>query len=160
LPLLNDFWRDVVSLVGFAFTTAGLVYAILQIRKTKSAAEAAEAAAKRAILESRRNFQRYAAGNAHRFINEAKRHVDRLEWEQAATRLGDLADQVAQLVQSDEEWRPLIDELRTWAATCNRFAAGGRGKFRSTSWVRFFVRLQAKIDNFYDPFPAPASGET
>jgi hypothetical protein len=75
-----------IAIVGFGLTAAGLVYAILQIRKTKTAAEAAEEAAKRALTESRRNLQRYAAGNAHRFVNEAKTHVDRQEWEKAAIR--------------------------------------------------------------------------
>jgi hypothetical protein len=92
--VLTEFWRDLLSLVslgltvvGFILTALGLWYAILQIRKTKSAVEAAEEAANRALAESERNFQRYAAANAHRFINEAKMHVDGKAWEKAAMRL-------------------------------------------------------------------------
>jgi len=156
LSILTDLWRDVVSILGFIVTTAGLVYAILQIRKTKSAAEAAEAAARSALAESQRNFQRYAAGNAHRFINEAKLHVDRQEWEKAATRLNDLADQAAQLGDVDEDWRQLADELRTWASICTRHAAGSKAKFVRNKWTTFSVRLQAKIDRYHGPFtPLP-----
>jgi hypothetical protein len=151
--LLTDFWRDVITIIGFVFTTAGLVYAILQIRKTKSVAEAAEEAAKRAVVESQRNFQRYAAGNAHRYINEVKSYVDRQDWEKAAIRLSDLADQAVQLVHSDEEWRELADKLRNWAATCSRHASGSKSKFAKNKWTAFSVRLQRKIDNYYGPFP-------
>jgi hypothetical protein len=153
LPLLTDFWRDLLSLVGFGLTAAGLVYAILQIRKTKSAAEAAEEAAKRVLTESERNFQRYAAANAHRFVNEAKMHVNSQEWEKAATRLNDLADQAAQLAYTDEDWRQLADDLRTWAATCMKHARG-KAKFPMNNWVAFSVRLQRKIDHYHGPFAA------
>jgi hypothetical protein len=156
--LLTDFWRDVVSLVGFLMTAAGLVYAILQIRKTKSAAEAAGEAARRALLESRLSFQRYAAGNAHRFANEAKMHVDRQEWDKAATRLNDLADQVAQLAHLNEEWRQLTDNLRNWAATCTRHAAGVKTRFAKNKWVEFAVVLQGKLDHYYGPFAPPSEG--
>jgi hypothetical protein len=156
--LLTDFWRDVISLVGFGLTAAGLVYAILQIRKTKSAAEAAEEAAKKAVIESQRNFQRYAAGNAHRYVHEAKGHVERQEWEKAATRLNDLADQVGQLAHMDDEWRQMADALRMWAEDCTRHARGAKSRFAKNKWAAFYLSLQAKIDLYYGPF-APTREE-
>src|SRR4051794_5263941 len=101
--MFTDFQRDVLSLVGFLLTTAGLVYAIVQIRMTQSAAKAAEEAAKKTLAESRLSFRRYAAGNAHRFISSAKTHVDDADWVKAAMRIDDVADLVAQLGHFDAE---------------------------------------------------------
>jgi hypothetical protein len=151
--LLNDFWRYLITLVGFVLTAAGLVYAILQIRKTKTAAEAAEVAAKKALTESRQNFQRYVAATAHRFVGDAKRHVSSQDYEKAATRLEDLADQAVAFM--DEDWRQLADDLRSWAARCMKHARGvTKAKFPMNNWDDFPLRLQRMIDHYHGPFAA------
>jgi uncharacterized membrane protein len=55
----SDGWRDtvavgslVVTVAGLVATIVGLYYAIVQIRKTKTAAQAAEEAANRAVRDS------------------------------------------------------------------------------------------------------------
>lgn len=160
-PLLTDFWRDLtaiasaaITIVGFIVTVVSLVYAIRQIRQTKSAAEAAREAATSALAESRRGFQRYAAANAHRFVNEAKIHVENKSWAMAALRLSDLADQAAQLASIEAAWIQLAEELREWEATSRRVAAGELKRFAANKWFEFALRLQAKIDSYYGPFPA------
>jgi hypothetical protein len=89
--LLTDFWRDLISIISTVGTLAGLVYAIVQIAKTKSAAQAARTAAKLAQAESHAAFHAYAAAMAHRFVNEIHLHVNGEKWEFAALRLRDLA---------------------------------------------------------------------
>ena len=150
--LFTDLWRDVISIAGFSLTALGLIYAIVQIRKTKSAAHAAEEAANQSLAETHASFQRYAAATAHRFINEAQIHIDNQQWEKAAVRFNDVADQAAQLAALDSEWERLAEELRSWAATCGRHAMGELTRFAKNKWVRFIVRLQAKIDSCHGPF--------
>jgi hypothetical protein len=78
-------WKDVLNIasivvgaVSLLATVVGLLYAIAQIRKTKSAAAAA-------LEESRQSYHRFAAGNAHRFIKEARIHVENKQWTLAAS---------------------------------------------------------------------------
>jgi hypothetical protein len=160
-PLMAESWRDGVSIVSFAVgivslvvTVVGLLYAIAQIRKTKSAANAAKEAADEALAESRRSYHRYAAGNAHRLINEAKIHVENKAWVLAAFRLNDLANQVAQLASEDPAWRQLADLLRGWETACHGQARGLKKTFAVVKWGEFIRRLQAKIDDWSGPFPA------
>jgi hypothetical protein len=153
-PWLSEAVRDALSIVGFIVTVLGLIYAIRQIRLTKSAADAAKEAADKALLESQKSYQRYTAGNAHRFVNEAKIHVEYKAWSLAAFRLNDLADHVAQLAGEDSEWRDLADELRQWEATCQGQARGQKKGFAVAKWAEFTRRLQAKMADWFGPFPA------
>jgi hypothetical protein len=158
-PLLSEFWRDIISLVGFILTVVGLVYAILQIRKTKSAAVAAAVAAKKALIESEQAFQRFAAAIAHRYVNEAKNHVSAKAWMLACLRLGDLADQVGQLAARDNEWRELTDQIREWERITSRHAQNDLTKFAARKWTDFLVQLQRKIDRSFGLLSSPAEGE-
>jgi hypothetical protein len=165
-PLLSDGWRDVISIaslilsvLGLAATVVGLWYAIDQIRKTKSAADAAKEAADEALTESRESYNRYTAANAHRLLKEVKIHVQGEVWILAAVRLADLADQVAQLANEDPEWKPFADELREWEAACQRRARGVKKRFAVDKWGEFTRRLQAQMDSWSGPFP-PATQET
>jgi uncharacterized membrane protein len=153
-PLMSEGWRDAVSIASLVATVAGLWYAIVQIRRAKSAANAAKEAADKALAESRRNYHRYAVANAHRFIKEAKIHVENKTWILAAFRLNDLADQVAQLASEDPEWRQLADNLRKWEAACQDQDRGLKKTFAVLKWGEFTRRLQAKIDVWSGPFPA------
>jgi hypothetical protein len=150
--MFSDFWRDILAILGFVLTALGLLYAIVQIRLTKSAAQAAEEAAKKTLAESQLSFQRYAAATAHRFISEAKIHVENKQWEKAAVRINDVADQVAQLAGFDAEWQQYAEKLRNWAAVCQRHAIGELSRFVSLKWIGFLVQLQAKIDSCHGPF--------
>jgi hypothetical protein len=146
--LLTDIQRDFVSLTSLVVTVVGLFYAIVQIRKTKSAAEAA----KKALMESQGNFHRYIAGNAQRFLGEARIHIDNKEWGKAAVRISDVADQVAQFLSSDAANAQDVVKLRDWAANCRRLASGELTKFAILKWESFSVNIQAKIDSWHGPF--------
>jgi hypothetical protein len=157
--VLDEFLRDLLSIAGVAVsvlgtlaTLLGLYYAILQIRKTASAAQAASEAAKNTLEESQRNFHNYAIANANRFVNEAKIHIENGHWERAAVRLNDLADQGAQLVSNDEGWADTVAELRDWGNICLRLKKEEIKRFPTAKWLLFLQDLQAKIDSRYGPF--------
>jgi hypothetical protein len=119
---------------------------------TKSAAQAAEEAAKKTLAESQLNYRRYAAATAHRFFSEAKIHLDNEAWETAAGRINDVADQVAQLVSFDAEWQQFAEQLRKWARVCRRHATSERPRFDTPKWTTFTILLQRKIDSWHGPF--------
>jgi hypothetical protein len=157
-PLLSESWRDiiaiasaVVTVVGFVLTVISLVYAIRQIWKTQSAANAAKEAALRALAESQRNYQRYALANALRLLAEAKIYVDGETWDKAMLRLSDLAEQASQLADSDRDWKTFAKELRIWEETSKNISRKG-SRFDSKKWGLFLLRLQDKIDSSHGPF--------
>lgn len=150
--MLSDFWRDFIALFGLALTMIALVYAIIQIRMTKSAAKAAEDAAKKTLNENQLSFLRFMASNANRYFNETKTHIDNQEWEKAALRLNDVADQVAQLAALDPEWLRFVEELRIWSAKCRRLAKRELTRFTKSKWLSFHVLLQSRIDSCHGPF--------
>jgi hypothetical protein len=151
-PLLSEGVRDILALVGFVATIAGLAYAIIQIRKTKSAAEAARQAADVAADESRKAYRRHVGSHSHRFINEAKIHVENQAWNLAAARLSDLADQAAQLSHATPEWKAVGAEIREWESRCLRLASGAKKRFLPEKWTEFLVLVQARVDDVYGPF--------
>ena len=157
-PVLTDYSRDllsiasiVISIVGFALTVLSLLYAIQQIRMTKTAAEAAEEAAKKTLLESEYLFTRFAAANSLRFLAEVRLFVDSKSWGFAALRLGDLRDQVAQLAKLDKDCESLVVGLRRWETTLRELSRE-EGIFSERKWLLFAVRLQNKIDQLHTPF--------
>src|SRR5439155_4912931 len=123
-------------------TIVGLAYAIVQIRKTKSAADAANDAAQQVAAASERNYRQHVAALAARLLIDAKASVEAKKWEVAAVRIGDLADQLAQLASTDSEWDALTAELRGVVIVLNRRAAGV-GKFAPRKWNILCSRVHA-----------------
>jgi hypothetical protein len=164
--LLTDSARDLLSVVGFvitvvgtAVTIAGLVYAVKQIRKTQSAAEAARVAVMDTLAETRKEYQRYAGANAHRYFGEVRSHVDHKEWEAAARRVDDLADVLAQLVSLDAKWTSWVVELRKWAGSFKKAIPSGQlSKHMAGKWRTFRIKLQGIIDTTYGPFHVTEEG--
>ena len=163
-PILNDFLRDVlsitsllVSLVGFPLTVVSLIYAIRQIREAKTAAVAAKEAANRTLLESESRIIRYALGNAHRFLAEARLYLESSVWKFASLRIGDIADLFSQLTKTNADFENLLTELRDWQVHLVRVEAN-KIKFATPKWQSFQARLQRIIDEVHGPF-APRSSE-
>ncbi len=154
--ILNESWRDMVTLCGFGLTMLGFVVTLIQLRKTQSAARAAEVAAKRALEESRFAFHKFTVALAHRFVHEAKIHADNEAWEKAAIRLSDLTDQVNQLAPLGEKWVAIAVELHTWSVTCNRLASKEINKFpKKKKWLDLCSRLEATLNQLLGPFAEP-----
>jgi hypothetical protein len=144
----------VLSAIGFLATLFSLWYAIRQVKKAKSAAEAARDAAQATLAQSKQQFVRYVAGNSQRFVNEVIIYIRNRAWHLAALRLNDLADQLAQMAIFDPECQRFVEGLRTWSATLHRLDRGEITRFAATRWADFLLALHAKIDSYYGPFPA------
>jgi len=142
-------------------TAAGLIYAIAQIRKTKSAAQAAEEAAKIVLHETQKSFQKYVIALAHRFINEVKALVRAQppDWVKAAMRLSDLADQMAHTVSPAAVANSEVDEVRNWAGRFHKYAVGKLKRFPDKEWEAFLARFESRIDSLMRPFELKNEGE-
>lgn len=156
-PILDESWRDIVTLGGFGLTILGLMVTFVQLRKTQSAAKAARVAAERALVESRSAYQKFTVALAHRFVHECKIHVENSAWEKAAIRLSDLTDQMNQLVSLDASWSEFAGELHGWSVTCNRLRLGELKRFpESQKWLELCSRVEAKLARLLGPFATPA----
>jgi hypothetical protein len=163
--LLSEYGRDIVSIssavitiVGFGLTVVSLIYAIRQIWKTQSAADAALKAANQAVTESRQSFERYTLANALRYFAEAKLYINDSLWDKASLRLNDLSEQTAQLSSVDPEWKALTVELRKWSNTLAQLSARG-SRFSHRKWSDFTIRFQGKIDEQHGPFSIIRRGQ-
>src|SRR5437016_4009539 len=150
--MLSDVWRDIISIGGFALTFAGLLYTMRQVWLAKTAAEAARTAATKTLIEARTNFEKYVASNAHRFIHEAKAHIEAAQWALAALRLNDLADQLAQLGLFRPALWEFVSAVRERAGLRSRLASGELPVFNTRKWLAFSVTLQSAIDAVHGPY--------
>ncbi len=157
--MLSDVWRGIISIGGFLLTFAGLLYTARQVWLAKDAAEAAKHAANQMLDESRKSFRRYAASNAHRFVNEAKVFIESAEWGFAAMRLSDLADQLGQLGALSLSAGQSAADARKWSGTCGRLASGQLSRFPALRWIDFCVGLQSVLDSLHSPFAAGEDSE-
>ena len=150
-PLLNDMARDIISLVSLVVSLVGFGVTIWQLRKTRSAADAAKRSAELALEESRNKFRKYVFANVLRLLSEARLHGENRVWERAAVRLNDLADQVSQLSDADEEWAELLSRLRAW----NEVLLDPTRRDKPATqkkWAELITRVQSKIDREHGPF--------
>ena len=152
-PILTESSRDVVAMGSAVITVVSWVIAIWQIRKTKSAAIAAEQAAERAAENFRLDYRRYVLANAVRSLTELKLSVESRRWERALVRLQDLAEQVSQFAEGDEPWHSLSQELREWENDLLKLDADRESRVWK-KWEKFLLRLHGPIDQAYGPFNA------
>lgn len=140
--------------IGTVATLIGLWLTYRQSKEAQSAAQAARAAAEKAELECRRQSTAFFAASAHRILREAKMHVQHLNWEAAVMRVGDLADQLAQLENAlgvDAHQATLVSDARGWESTFSRIASG-EIKFTRASqikWRKSSDEIAAKIDRHH-----------
>jgi hypothetical protein len=65
--------------------------------------------------------------------------------------MNDLADHLAIVSSTSQEWNRLVEELRKWAATCIKRLNGGTKRFSNNKWTPFCVALEAKLDSLLGP---------
>jgi hypothetical protein len=150
---LTESWSDGVAITGLIATVAGFAITLYQLRKTKSAAEAARAAAEQAFAEGRRHLHTVVTTSTHRFVNELREMVERDQWDPAGRRANDLANQLALLPTADTEVAGFIDELRPWGQLFARLASGERKRRYNDRWAAFLVRIQRKLDSLQPAIP-------
>lgn len=148
----------IFGVVGTAATLLGLWLTWQQVQETKKAAEAARDAALATAAADRNEFARFAITGCHRLIGEAKLYVDLRQYDLAALRSADLADQMASVGRSAPNllpgWESRVETLRNWEGTL-KSAALNQTPLRDNSvkkWREFVRQLYATIDPVHGPF--------
>src|SRR5947208_1895458 len=126
--------NDVIAILGLVIGIGGFGYTIYQVMKTQRAAEAARAAAEKAVEESRKKLLAFFTGNAHRLTSEVRSYVQGTNWHAASLRANDLADELAQLEIADGEWLERISELRMFAHSFMEKADGKARRVIARDW--------------------------
>lgn len=158
---LNDGWRDclaVFGVIGTLASIAGVIYAIVQIKKTKAVADAIKTVTTNMRTATKEDYHRYVVSNAVRCIGEAKAFVEGECWLQASLRLTDIAHQLSQLaniVHDDtaarQTWLRLSEDLHQWSANCQKVAST-KQRFQTRKWTSFVLDLEKTLHRFYGPF--------
>jgi hypothetical protein len=158
---LDNWWRDLIAVVGVVGTMATLIallISIWQIIRTRRASEATKHATSETLEKIRRQLSRYTAANLTRHLNEAQNAFDSQDWKMVVVRLGDLAEQAAQvLAQSDgsgTDWGQVASELRKWQNTIRTIGSSERKLAQSqlTKWNDFTQRTASQLDRLNLPF--------
>lgn len=153
LIALSPGWTDFFTAGGFAVAVVGFAYTIYQVRKTKSAAEAAREAIREEQVHNRTAFQRYAASHANRLLALAIEYVDNESWEIAKIRVRDLAEYIAHLQTPSSDVTEIVEDLREHAHTLSTKARGAKRNFPVQKWRRLVNRIQRLFDQALNPFP-------
>ncbi len=164
---LTEFWNEfcavgglIFGLLGFLVGVLGFWYTILQVRKTKDAALAAQHAAERAYEISYQRVRSSLTGLASRFISELREFVDQRQWDLAKQRANDVAELLALFPIEDSELAELCSLLREWTHRFQRLNSGSLKKLPGVNWTKFLEKLQRKMDSFRGPFVADAEVES
>jgi Co/Zn/Cd efflux system component len=106
---LKTHWRDLVTAFEILLTIIGFAITVVQIRKSRGAAEAARDAAQRAQENYTRNNSLTSIASAIEMIEEVKRHHRTESWSMALDRYG----ATARLLITIREQAPLSKAQRT-----------------------------------------------
>lgn len=151
-------WIAVAGLIGTVATLIGLAIAVRQIRQTKKLAQVSKDAITSTLNQTRSAFGQYAMSTGRRLLSEAKIFVDEKNWSRASLRLGDLAEQAAQLAHSvpssSQDWTDLASDFREWEVTYRKLNAGELepGPSLTGKWHRFTREAAAQFDRHHGPF--------
>jgi len=151
---LTGFWRDlftVFSVVGFLLTAIGVWLALKQMRRTTTAAEAAIVA----LNESKERYNRYVIAQSFRLLTETRVYVKNERWDTAAMRLGDVAELLIQVAETDPIWADFANRLHSIEKSFEKLerkessiSDSLRGK-----WHKLERELRTKIAENFGPFP-------
>lgn len=159
---LSNGWRDclaVFGVIGTLASIAGVIYAIVQIKKTKAVADAIKTVTTNMRSATKEDYHRYVVSNAVRCIGEAKAFVEGELWLQASLRLIDIAHQLTQLANvvhddaTGSTWSALTEELHRWSANCQTVALK-KQRFQTRKWTDFILNLEKTLHRYYGPFTA------
>jgi len=146
-------WGFVFSVVGTAVGVLGFWYTILQVRKVKAAAEAAEAASQKVLAESKMAFTRFVGTNASRLLSELRRAVNEKDWALAEIRAHDLAEVLGTLPGERGRISGLVARLRGHGEKFAERSGDSIPKFQPRKWADLLTELHAQLDELRAPFP-------
>jgi hypothetical protein len=147
----------ILTLVGTLATLAGLVLTLLQVRKTKTAAEAAKKAVDETLDRLRAATGQYAVSMAKRRLIQVRELADNKNWMGVASRLDELAESTAQLAQTfpaaSEAWMSEVGQVHEWSATFARHASRSTGPKAKEleKWTAFATAMATKFDRIHGP---------
>lgn len=148
---LTAAWADFFTVGGFVVAVIGFGYTIYQVRKAKSAAEAAREATTEVRSRVRAVFWQQLLAQILRMISEVRREVQLARWEAASIRTNDLADLLVELQSLREQLQDLINRLREFAQDMAEKANRPSRRFSLTNWNEFLLGLQREIDRLRGP---------
>jgi hypothetical protein len=95
--IFTEYWRDVLTALGLAFTIAGFTFSIIMIWKTRKIAQEAKNAAIEAQDKIRRNVMLSDISSCEKTVNEVKTLIKGKKYESGLLRTGDLISQLIQI---------------------------------------------------------------
>jgi aminoglycoside phosphotransferase (APT) family kinase protein len=133
-------YQGALGVFGTVASVLGLLYAIIQIVGTRSAAESARAAAAKTAMKLRRDRIAHALSRILEMLREIDKFALRNSWDDASTRSEALATQITDLLcilpVSDEIWTALARSARDWSKGFADAAAGREMNIMSWRAVR------------------------
>ena len=142
----------ITGLLGLFVGVLGFAYTIVQIKKTKSAAMAAQEAANQMLQESRRRFQKFVATTISRLLADAKRFVSDENWTIASYVTDQVADFLALSSDADADIPDMVQALRKYGQQMAARIKDSEAPFHSRKWSEIVQRVQVKIDQWHAPF--------
>lgn len=149
-------WSFIVTVIGTVGTIIGFVVAFFQLRKTRTAAQAATEAVTRAMKESQRYVVEYSLGNVAGFLTEAARCVQHDRWGEAAMRLSDVSETMSQLARTLSNhgpeaatWLEMQKQVQEWAAKFQTKAKIASTRYSHEKWVIFIGTCKSEISKHH-----------
>ncbi len=154
---LDPWWNDFFAVSGFVVGVLGLIIgvggfwiALVQIRRTRDAVEAARIASAHVLANSRNSYERFVGDYGSRLLSEMKSAINRSNWEHAEMRSNDLADLLGTVASSNGRVES-ISELREFGQAFSK-RTNGKPKFSQAKWNTLLLQLHAQLDVLRTPF--------
>ena len=117
--IFDDYWRDLLTVLGLLFTVGGFTFSIIQIMKARQMAEDAKKAAIDAQDKIKRNVMLSDISSCEKTISEVKTLIKDKKYESGLLRTNDLIAQLIQirsfvkgpLGEEEEEFQDSISQL-------------------------------------------------
>lgn len=163
---LSPLWSDLIAVGGAAgllLAVISFVAAVVQLNKTKKSIDAANAASREVLENSKNKFLEYIISNSRTVLRELAAAVVARQWGIAALRASDLADQAVQISHTMAVDNDLVikavSRLRHWAATFHQIDANGVqwDPHLDKKWQKELLLSNALIDSNFGPFKKEAS---
>jgi hypothetical protein len=154
-PWWNDFYTIggfIAGIIGAVVSIGGFWIAIGQIRKTMHAAQAAQAAANKTLIESKKSYARFVGSFASRLMSELQRAVNTKEWKIADLRAHDLAEVLGTLTPSSSVVASIVRRLRAFGQEFADIVSGEKSSVGRTKWKELLTELHARLDTLRAPF--------
>jgi hypothetical protein len=143
---LHPVWNDFFTVAGFFVGVIGFAVTIWQLRRTRSAAQAAKQAALQTLNETRVAYDRFIAGIAYKYFAELRMYADSKQWHLALLRCDDLADLLSQQKVQDLAVAATMRQLREFSRVFVDMRDLTRMKFSRKKWDIAVTSIHTLVD--------------